>query len=100
MLPLQFAAQYPKFLLREPAELQAGDFEWPPITPQMCQDRTFYLNCVKERAEEEGGIVEQYYRVLSRPEEARRHFWHSAVSRIDIHRAMASCDWDPPALGA
>lgn len=67
----------------------------------MEQDRAFYLECVKERAfgEEEDGMLMNYYQVLAREEEMARYWWLTAASSIDIHWAMAECDWRPPVEG-
>ncbi|KAI1419465.1 hypothetical protein F5Y12DRAFT_247103 [Xylaria sp. FL1777] len=94
MLPLQFAAVYPRFLTHEPGVDGQGFTR--RNTKQMKQDRDFYLECVKARAIQDGGIVMDYYRVLSREDEPSRHWWFTAASRIDIHKAMASCNWAPP----
>lgn len=65
----------------------------------MRRDREFYLRCIHERAVAEGGMVEDYYRVLSREDEIQRYWWIAAASQIDIHIAMASCNWAPPVSG-
>ncbi|KAK4150671.1 hypothetical protein C8A00DRAFT_36730 [Chaetomidium leptoderma] len=72
MVPLQFAAVYPRFLTHEPGERAQGVSA--RNSPQMNQDRAFYLECVKTRAQREGGIELDYYRVLSRGDEPRRYW--------------------------
>ena len=95
LLPLQFAAVFPRFLTHEPSINQG--YEWKRRrTKQMEQDRKFYLEVIRARAIRNGGIFRDYYRVLSRHDEPTRYWWFTAASRIDIHRAMASCDWAPP----
>jgi hypothetical protein len=93
MLPLQFAAMYPRFLTHEPGEGDPGFTT--RNTKKMQQDRAYYLECIKERANREGGIELDYYMVLSRKDEPSRYWWLTAASRIDIHKAMASCSWAP-----
>ncbi|KAF6811184.1 hypothetical protein CSOJ01_05863 [Colletotrichum sojae] len=95
LVPLQFAAVYPRFLTHEPSE--SDGLDWTARdTKQMEQDRAFYLECIRTRANQEGGILLDYLRVISRQDEVSRYWWLTAASRIDIHRAMASCEWDPP----
>ncbi|KAK4038465.1 hypothetical protein C8A01DRAFT_17461 [Parachaetomium inaequale] len=93
MVPLQFAAVYPRFLTHEPGEGAQGFSA--RNTRQMKQDRAFYLESVRARARREGGIELDYYRALSRDDEPSRYWWLTAASRIDIHRAMALCSWAP-----
>lgn len=97
MLPLQFAAEYPRFLTYEPVEEHSGVFDWTQRdTVQMKRDRAFYLECVRIRAETEGGIARDYSGVLARTDEVKRYWWYTAASRVDVHRAMAACSWEPP----
>jgi hypothetical protein len=93
LLPLQFAAVYPRFLTYEPNEGVLGFASRD--TKQMREDRTYYLKCIHGRATREGGIALDYYRVLSREDEPSRYWWFTAASRIDIHKAMVSCGWAP-----
>ncbi len=93
MVPLQFAAVYPRFLTHEPGEGAQGFSV--RNSQQMKQDRAFYLECVRTRATREGGIELDYYRALSRDDEPSRYWWLTAASRIDIHIAMALCSWAP-----
>ena len=65
----------------------------------MKRDREFYFQCIHERAVAEGGMVEHYYRVLSREDEIQRYWWIAAANQIDIHIAMASCNWAPHVSG-
>jgi hypothetical protein len=101
MVPLQFAAEYPRFLTHEPEQIYLDShtrtvFEWrKKNTGMMRRDREFYLNCVKERAASEGGIVDDYYRLLARSDECNRYWWFKAISQADIYEAMCACDWDP-----
>ncbi|KAK4132535.1 hypothetical protein BT67DRAFT_443733 [Trichocladium antarcticum] len=94
MVPLQFAAVYPRFLTHEPREGAQGFSVLN--SRQMKKDRAFYLECVKTRATQEGGIELDYYRALSRDDEPSRYWWLTAASRIDIHIVMALCSWAPP----
>ncbi|KAF6839195.1 hypothetical protein CPLU01_01933 [Colletotrichum plurivorum] len=95
LVPLQFAAVFPRFLTHEPA--QNHGIDWTARdTKQMEQDRAFYLECIRTKTTREGGIFLDYLRVISRQNEASRYWWFTAASRIDIHRAVASCGWDPP----
>lgn len=93
MVPLQFAAAYPRFLTHEPGDGAQGFSV--RNTQQMKEDRAFYLECVKTRATRVGGIELDYYRALSRDDEPGRYWWITAASRIDIHWAMALCSWAP-----
>jgi len=93
MVPLQFAAVYPRFLTHEPGEGAQGFSV--RNSRQMKQDRAFYLECVRTRAMREGGIELDYYRVLSRDDEPSRYWWLTAASSIDIHMAMVLCSWAP-----
>ncbi|KAI1173342.1 hypothetical protein F4777DRAFT_558127 [Nemania sp. FL0916] len=93
----QFATSFPAFLTHEPIATAGGGFDWKRYdTSQMCRDRDFYLQVVRARAIAEGGIVDNYYRILSRTDEANRYWWYTAAWRRDVHRAMVSCNWEPP----
>jgi hypothetical protein len=70
MVPLQFAAGYPRLLTYEPT----GSSLQTKNTAMMERDRQFYLNCVKERASTEGGIELDYNQVLSRDDEVNRYW--------------------------
>jgi hypothetical protein len=98
MVPLQFAAEYPRFLTHEPVQISSGTtvFDWQKKnTDIMKRDRLFYLDCVRERACSEGGIARDYYQLLARSDECSRYWWFKAISQADIHKAMCACDWDP-----
>ena len=98
MVPLQYAAEYPRFLQHEPVDTGAG-ISWTRTgDTQIQQDRVFYLSCIKDRAEREGGLASLYYQLLSRTDELNRYWWCAAASRSDAHRAMVACDWDPLSL--
>lgn len=105
MVPLQFAAVYPRFLTHEPLRDGPGlenvsSFDWNgKNTHAMKLDRQCYLKCVKERAQIEGGYLKQYYNVLARADEVRRFWWFKAISQADVHQAMVSCDWIPDGGG-
>lgn len=71
MMPLQFAAVYPRFLTNEP-EWKGDHFHWPQNNPQMTGDRLFYLSCIKDLACHRGGISWDYYKVLARTDEIER----------------------------
>jgi aminoglycoside phosphotransferase (APT) family kinase protein len=95
--PLQFAVEYPWFLLHEPYENEDGSFTWARHDSEvMTEDRAFYLSCVEARARNEGGIVADYHSVLARKDEIARFWWFTAAWRRDKHRAMAACGWKPP----
>lgn len=70
MVPLQFAAEYPRFLTPEPIETATG-ISWGggEGDVQRSQDRRYYLSCVRDRAEREGGLALWYYWILSRSDE-------------------------------
>ena len=65
----------------------------------MRRDHAYYLQCIHERAIVEGGMVEDYYQVISRQDEIKRYWWVVAGSQIDVHKAMASRNWVPPIAG-
>ena len=87
MTPLQFAAVYPRFLTNEPQMIN-GMFYWPSSSQIMERDRRFYLECIRKIASARGGIAINYYEILEREDEARRYWWFSAVTRLDIMRAV------------
>ena len=62
----------------------------------MDQDRCFYLDCIRERFNDEGdSLIGHYYQVLCRPDEVERYWWLKSVFEVDIHRAMVACSWNP-----
>jgi len=61
----------------------------------MSRDRAFYLDCLKQMVKDNGGIVEKYYDILSRPDEIERHWWTKSVSETNVHEAMVACSWEP-----
>lgn len=87
MIPLQFAAVYPRFLTNEP-QMTNGEYYWPNSSQMMDRDRRFYLQCIGNIALARGGTAKTYYEVLQREDEVRRYWWFSAVSRLDIMRAV------------
>jgi hypothetical protein len=89
MVPLQYAAVYPRFLTNEP-QIIRGAVIWPRITPTMDRDRQFYLQCIEDIASHRGGIAQDYYEILAREDEIERYWWLSAVGRLDIMKAMRS----------
>jgi len=95
MVPLQFAAEYPRFLTHEPVQISSGRtiFDWQKKnTDMMKRDRQFYLDCVRERACSAGGIAHYYFQLLARSDECGRYWWFKAISQVDIHKAMCACD--------
>lgn len=64
---------------------------------RMQRDREFFLSCIKDRALEhpENSMLQDYYRILAREDEVSRYWWIAAASRIDVHHAMARCNWKP-----
>ena len=94
MVPLQFAATYPRFLTHEP--LQHGSFDWTATdTNRMQKDRLVSRECIRDRAVHEGGVCQVYYDILCREDEINCHWWFVAISEADKHMAMVSCDWSP-----
>lgn len=67
------------------------------LDDRMLQDRLFYLQCIGERAVKDGAdsLTMDYYNVLARDDEMARYWWITAASRMDIHRAMVRCGWEP-----
>ncbi|ATY64096.1 kinase-like domain [Cordyceps militaris] len=89
MIPLQFSTLYPKFLTNEPR--QTGDtFDWSPCcySEKQVQDRDFYLQCIKEIAPTKGLDAQIYAEILGREDQEARHWWLSAVFRLDMMRAL------------
>lgn len=89
MIPLQFAAFYPKFLTNEPRQI--GDiFDWSQCyySETQIQDRRFFLQCIKDRAPDKGRHAQIYAEMLSRDDQEDRHWWLSAVFRKDIMKAL------------
>jgi len=101
MVPLQFAAEYPRFLTHEPFQIHSGPhprtvFDWQKRnTHMMRRDRQFYLDCVRDKACSVGGIAQDYYQLLARPDECSRYWWFKAINQVDVHVAMCACNWDP-----
>jgi len=94
MVPLQFAATYPRFLTHEPQS--HGTFDWVTTnTDCMQKDRLVFRECVRERAIHEGGFCQVYHDILCRDDEVKRYWWFIAISEADKHMAMESCDWNP-----
>lgn len=98
MVPLQYAAEYPRFLTFEPIKTNSGVSWTERKHEQLYKDRQYYLACIKERAEQERGLALQYHTALSRVDEVNRYWWYIAASRSDIHKAMVMCDWNPRAM--
>lgn len=104
MLPLQFAAAYPRFLTHEPIERQpeqesSHNFDWLYRGPAaMGRDRKFYLDCLEQLAHDSGGVTEQYYDILRRPDEIDRYWWIKSVFETNVHQAMVACGWTPHEL--
>ncbi|KAI5256820.1 hypothetical protein E4T42_01392 [Aureobasidium subglaciale] len=99
MVPLQFAAAYPRFLTHEPrpsTHSSSASFDYATTnTATMQQDRLVFRECVQARALSEGGIYQTYYDLLSRKDEVNRYWWFKAISEADKHKAMKSCNWAP-----
>ncbi|CAC9892709.1 unnamed protein product, partial [Aureobasidium pullulans] len=94
MVPLQFAATYPRFLTHEPQS--HGTFDWVTTnTDCMQKDRLVFRECVRERAIHEGGFCQVYHDILCRDDEVNRYWWFIAISEADKHMAMESCNWNP-----
>ncbi|CRK38187.1 hypothetical protein BN1723_004413, partial [Verticillium longisporum] len=96
LVPLQFAASYPRFLTHEPDE--EGSFTISGhLNDRLLRDRAFFLGCIKYRALKDDGssIMQTFYQLLAREDQIARHWWITAASRIDIHHAMVRCDWNP-----
>src|SRR3954469_7282932 len=89
MVPLQFAAVYPRFLTNEP-QVTEHEVVWPRNSAIMERDRQFYLQCIREIALSTGGAAQEYYKILAREDETERYWWLSAIGRLDIMRALGS----------
>lgn len=89
MIPLQFAAVYPRFLTNEPQE-RGDTFDWSECsyTKVQKEDRTFYLQCIRDMAAERGEYARMYAQILGREDQEERHWWLSAVNRQDMMRAL------------
>lgn len=87
MVPLQFAAAYPRFLTNEPC-LVNGKAHWPLHSQTLERDRRFYVECIKKIVLSKGGIAQDYYEMLAREDKVQRYWWLSAVGRVDIMRAI------------
>lgn len=61
----------------------------------MRRDRQFFLDCVRDIARSVGGIAQDYYQLLARPDECSRYWWVKAIRLADVHVAMCACNWDP-----
>jgi hypothetical protein len=99
MIPLQFAATYPRFLTHEPRSGGTEThktFDWAATdTDCMQEDRLVFRNCIRDRALLEGGLCQVYHDLLGRDDEVDRYWWFKAISEVDKHRAMETCDWSP-----
>ena len=94
MVPLQFAATYPRFLTHEPR--QHGSFDWVATnTDRMQKDRLAFRECIRDRAVREGGVCQDYYDILSGEDGVNLYWWFIAISEADKHMAMESCGWSP-----
>lgn len=110
MVPLQYAAEYPRFLQNDlPVDTAVG-LSWTTRTPtpthppppseiekeenptQKQPDRNSYLSHIKARADREGGVLPS---PISIQMNKHRYWWCAAANRADAHRAMVACDWDP-----
>lgn len=95
MVPLQFAAAYPRFLTHEPP-CKYGPFDWAAKnTVCMQEDRLVFRECIRDRAVLQGGLCQIYHDLLCREDEVNRHWWFTAISEPDKHKAMDLCDWSP-----
>lgn len=69
-----------------------GDgFDWSQCAYSQTQkdDRSFYLQCIVDMAAAKGGEYARVYsEILSRDDEGERYWWLTAVSRLDIMRAL------------
>ncbi|KAI0430527.1 hypothetical protein F5Y09DRAFT_226845 [Xylaria sp. FL1042] len=89
MVPLQFSAVYPRFLTSEPRLIE-GVFDWSCCGHSQAQkaDRDFYLQCIIDMAPGKGKQACQYAEILALDNQEDRHWWLSAISRLDIMRAL------------
>ena len=94
MVPLQFAAVFPRFLTNEPRIIE-DKVHWPRITDMMRRDRKVYLDCIKSIASRRDATANAYFNVLDRADEIDRYWWLSAVNRLDIMRAISTKEERP-----
>ncbi|OAQ98759.1 hypothetical protein LLEC1_05794 [Akanthomyces lecanii] len=89
MIPLQFSALYPKFVTNEPRKI-GNTFDWSQCrySERQIQDREFFLQCIKEKATTKGHDAQIYAEILGREDQEARHWWLSAVFRVDVMRAL------------
>ncbi|KAF2016708.1 hypothetical protein BU24DRAFT_321689, partial [Aaosphaeria arxii CBS 175.79] len=85
----KFSAVYPRFLTNEP-RLVGEEFDWAPCAYSQTQkdDRSSYLQCIKDLAPTKGEYAGVYADILSRDNEEEWYWWLSAVNRRDIMRAL------------
>ncbi|ATY58608.1 kinase-like domain [Cordyceps militaris] len=91
LVPLQFATFYPAFLTNEPR--RTGDtFDWSSCSysERQMEDRKFFLQCIKDLAPIKGREADVYFEILARDDQETRHWWLSAVSRLDMMVALNS----------
>ncbi|KAI0964737.1 hypothetical protein F4678DRAFT_455113 [Xylaria arbuscula] len=89
VVPLQFSTYYPRFLTNEPRLI--GDmFDWSQCGYSDVQkaDRAFYMQCITNIALQRGEQALHYAEVMARDDQEDRHWWLSAVNRLDIMRAL------------
>lgn len=96
MVPIQFAAVFPLFLIHYHDILESKADASACMPPVWYEDREFYLRCVQERAEMDGGLARQVYNVIRRPEELDRYWWFLESTQKNRHVSLASGRWVPP----
>lgn len=96
MVPLQFAATYPNFLVHPTTWLESYADPHSASCPVQSLDRAYYQDCIRGMADELGGIAREYSCLLSRPDENERYWWFRESTQINIHVSKASGKWTQP----
>ncbi|KAI0190542.1 hypothetical protein F4808DRAFT_444585 [Astrocystis sublimbata] len=89
VVPLQFSTYYPRFLINEP-RLDGHIFDWSHCGYSDVQkaDRAFYMQTITNMAPQMSKQAQQYAEIMTHDNQEDRHWWLSAVSRLDIMRAL------------
>ncbi|KAI1127471.1 hypothetical protein F5Y10DRAFT_194208 [Nemania abortiva] len=89
VVPLQFSTYYPRFLTNEP-RLLGDTYDWSQCGYSEVQraDRAFYLQCIAEMALRRDELARTYAEIMAHDDQEDRHWWMSAVNRMDMMRAL------------